>query len=42
LQIVFEGMLDYVCRRANKDMESMTKDTFVIGTLRNEKGGQID
>jgi hypothetical protein len=39
---VFDGMLDYFCRRANADMESMTKDTFVIGTLRNEKGGQIN
>ena len=41
-QIVFQRMLDYFCRRANEDMESMTKETFVIGTLRNEKGGQID
>ena len=41
-EIVFEGMLDYFCRRANEDMESMTKDTFVIGTLRNEKCGQIN
>ena len=25
------------CRRANKNMESITKDMFVIGTLCNEK-----
>ena len=34
--------LAHFYRRANKNMESIRKDMFVIETLRNEKGGQIN
>ena len=41
LQIRVRINVDSFCRRANTNIESITKDMCVIGILRNEKGEQI-
>jgi hypothetical protein len=42
LQIRVRINVDSFYRRANTNIESITKDMCVIGILRNEKGGQIN
>ena len=42
LQIRVRINVDSFYRRANTNIESITKDMCVVGILRNEKGGQIN